>query len=98
VIYKRLDTDGGCLTVVGDLLVGDLDVIKVFESLRGFPEGKTEVHVKCQAQGHDMGIELAEFEGGGVFGKGIQVHLKEIYREFTVDIMEFVFVFAVILF
>ena len=30
VIHERLDADGGSLTVVGDLLVGDADVIQVF--------------------------------------------------------------------
>ena len=35
-IDKGFDTDGCSFAVVGDLLVGDADVIKVFESLRGF--------------------------------------------------------------
>lgn len=30
-----------------------------------------------------------------MFGKGVQVHLKEIHRELTVDVVELVFVFAV---
>lgn len=32
-VNKGLDADGGGLTVVGDLLMGDADVIQVFESL-----------------------------------------------------------------
>ncbi len=32
-INKGLDADGGDLTVDGNLLVGDADVIQVFESL-----------------------------------------------------------------
>ena len=36
VVNKRFDTDGGSFTVVGYLLVGDVDVIKVLQCLRGF--------------------------------------------------------------
>ena len=38
LIDEGFDADGGRLTVVGDLLMGDLDVIKVFEGLAGFTE------------------------------------------------------------
>ena len=38
LIDEGLDADSGSLAVVGDLLVGDGDVVKVFESLRGFPQ------------------------------------------------------------
>ena len=37
VVNKGLDADGSGLTVVGDLLVGDADVIEVFERLGSFP-------------------------------------------------------------
>lgn len=67
VVYKGFDADGGCFTVVGDLLVGDLDVIQVLESLGGFSEGEAKIHMQSQAQGHDMGIKLAEFQGGSGF-------------------------------
>ena len=30
--------------------------------------------------------------------QGVQVHLKEIYNEFTVDVVEFIFIFAILLF
>ena len=33
MINKRFDTDSGSLAVVGDLLVGNADVIKVFQGL-----------------------------------------------------------------
>ena len=39
VIDKGFDTDGSGFTIVGDLLMGDADVIKVFERLRCFPQG-----------------------------------------------------------
>ena len=38
-----------------------------------------------------MGIKFAEFQGRRVLWQGVQIHLKKIYGEFTVDIMEFVF-------
>lgn len=98
VINKGLYADSSGFAVVGDLLVGDGDVIEVLEGLGGFPEGKSEVDMECQAQGHDVGIELAELQGRGVFGKRIKVHLKKIYREFTVNVVEFIFVFAEIFF
>ena len=48
-----------------------------------------------QAQGHHVGIELVELQGRSVLREGIQVHLKEIHSEFTVNIVEFVFVPAI---
>ena len=36
LIYKRLDADSGSFAVIGDLLMGDLDVIEIFEGLAGF--------------------------------------------------------------
>ena len=42
-----------------------------------------------------MGIKFAEFQGRRVLWQGVQIHLKKIYGEFTVDIMEFVFVLAI---
>ncbi len=38
LINKRFDADSGSLAVVGDLLVGDLDVIEILECLTGFAE------------------------------------------------------------
>ena len=45
-----------------------------------------------------MGIVPAEFQGRSVLGQGIQIHAEKIYRELTVDVVELVFIFAVILF
>ncbi len=67
LVNKRLNADGGGLAVVGDLLVGDADVIQVFESLRGFPQGESEVDMEGEAQGHDMCVMLTELERGSVF-------------------------------
>ena len=36
LIYKRLDAGSGSFAVIGDLLMGDLDVIEIFEGLAGF--------------------------------------------------------------
>lgn len=47
-----------------------------------------------QAQCHNVGIELAEFQGRSVFGERVQVHGKKIHGEFTVEIMKLVFIFA----
>ena len=40
--------DGGSLAVVGYLLVGDADVVQVFQGLRGFAEGKAQIDMQCQ--------------------------------------------------
>ena len=50
-----------------------------------------------RTQGHYVGIMFAEFHGGGIFWKGISIHAEKIYRELAVDIVEFIFIFAVIL-
>ena len=54
VIYERLDADSGSLTVVCDLLVGNGDVVEVFQCLRGFAQREPEVNMESKAQGHDM--------------------------------------------
>ena len=36
LVHKRFDADSGGLAVVGDLLMGDLDVIEILERLAGF--------------------------------------------------------------
>ena len=61
LINEGFDADGCGLTVVGDLLMGDRNVIKLFEGLTGFSQGQTEVDMQRQAQGHDVSIVLAEF-------------------------------------
>ena len=48
-----------------------------------------------QAQRHNVGVMLTEFQGRSVLRKGAYVHAEKIYRELTVDIVELVFIFAV---
>ena len=71
LVNKGFDADSGGLTVVGDLLVGDADVIEVFKSLGGLAQRKAEVDMECQAKGHDMGVVLTEFQGRGVLWQGV---------------------------
>ncbi len=71
LINKGFDADSGALAVIGNLLVGDADVVEVFQGLRGFTQGEAKVDMECQTQGHDMGVMLREFEGRGVFGQGV---------------------------
>ncbi len=71
LVSKGLDAEGGGLTIVGDLLVGDTDVIQVSQCLGGFAQGQPEVDMKRKTQGHDMCVELAEFQGGSILGQGV---------------------------
>ena len=60
VINKGLDADGGCFTVVGDLLMGNLDIIEIFESLAGFTQRESQIYMHGQTERHDMRIMLTE--------------------------------------
>ena len=71
LVNKGLNADGGGLAVVGDLLMGDADVIQIFECLGGFSQGQSKIDMKGQAQGHDMGIVFTEFQGRGVLWQGV---------------------------
>lgn len=71
VVNERLDDEGGSPGVVGDLLVGDPDVVKVFESFGGLAQGEPKVDMKSQTEPHDMGVMAAELQGRGVFRKGV---------------------------
>ena len=51
-----------------------------------------------QAQGHDVGIVLTEFQGRSILRKGAYIHAEKIYRELTVDIVKFIFIFPVVFF
>nr|WP_278245213.1 hypothetical protein [Enterocloster clostridioformis] len=42
--------------------MGDLDVVEVFQGLGSLTQRKGKGYMKGEAQGHDMGIELIEFE------------------------------------
>ena len=39
-----------------------------------------------QAQGHHVGVEPAELQGGGMLWQGAQSHLEEVHRELAVDV------------
>ena len=71
MVVEGFDSVSSGLTVVGDLLVGDSDIVEVFKGLGGLAQGEPEVDMECQAQGHDMCVVPAEFEGGGVFRQGV---------------------------
>lgn len=71
LVNKGFDAAGSGLTIVGDLLVGDTDVIQIFECLRGFAQGQPEIDMEGQAQGHDMCVVLTEFQGRCVLWKGV---------------------------
>ena len=71
LVNEGFDADGGGLAVAGDLLVGNVDVIQVFQCLGCFTQRQPEVDMECQAQRHDMCIVLAEFQGRCVFGQGV---------------------------
>ena len=42
VVNERLDDESGSSGVVGNLLVGDPDIVKIFESLRGLAQGEDQ--------------------------------------------------------
>ena len=39
--------------------------------------GKAEIDMECEAQGHDMGVMLTEFEGRGIPGSVFKSILKK---------------------
>lgn len=43
-----------------------------------------------------MGVVRGESEGRGVLRQGIQNHAEKIYREFAVDVVEVIFIFAIV--
>lgn len=52
MIDKRFDADGSRFAIVGDLLMGDADVIKIFECLRCFL--KDNPRLICRVRQRDM--------------------------------------------
>ena len=50
-----------------------------------------------KAQGHDVCVMFRELQGGSILWQEVQVHAEEIHGEFPVEVMEFVFIFTVIL-
>ena len=71
VVNERLDDEGGSPGIVGDLLMGDSDVVKVFESLGGLAQGETKIYMESQTEPHDMGVMPAELQGRSIFRKGV---------------------------
>ena len=71
VVNERLDDEGGSPGIVGDLLVGDPDVVKVFESLGGLAQGETKIDMESQAEPHDMCVMAAKAEGRSILRKGV---------------------------
>ena len=51
-----------------------------------------------QAQGYDVSAMFTEFQGRSIPGQGVEIHAEKIHREFTVDVMEFIFIFPVVFF
>ena len=43
-----------------------------------------------------MGIVLTEFQRRSILWQGSQVHAEKIHREFTVDIVELIFILAIV--
>ena len=95
-IDKGFDADGSGLAVIGDHLVGYGNAVDVLHGLCGFSERQTEIDVVGKTQRHDISVVFAEFQRGGVLRQGGDVHLEEVYRELTVDVMELIFVFAIV--
>ena len=58
---EGFDADGRGLAVVGDLLMGDLDVIEIFQCLTGFAQGQAKVDMQRQAQRHTIWIHNCVF-------------------------------------
>ena len=70
-VHERLYAEGGGLTVVGDLLVGDGDAIEIPEGQGSFAQGEGQVDMEGEAQGHDVGVKLTEPEGGSILREGV---------------------------
>lgn len=45
-----------------------------------------------------MSIVFRKLERRSILRQGVEIHSKEIYSKFTVDIVKFVFIFTVVLF
>ena len=97
-INKRFDTESGSLAVVGDHLVGYGDAVNVLQGLCSLTERQTEIDPVGKTQGHDISVVLAEFQRGSILRQGGDIHLEEIDRELTVDVMQLIFVLAIVFF
>ena len=95
-IDKWFDTDSSGFAVVSDHLVRDGNAMYILHRLGGFPKRQTQVDPIGEAEGHDVSVIPGEFQRRGILRQGGDVHLKEVDREFTVDVMELIFIFAVV--
>ena len=96
-VDKGFDADGGRFAVVGNHLMGYGDAVDVLHGLRGLTKRQAEVHPVGKAEGHDVSIVFTEFQRGGALRQGGGVQFEEIDRELTVDVMQLILVFTVIL-
>ena len=49
----------------------DLNVVEVFEGLRSFAQGESEIDMESQAESHDMGVMFVELQRRSILGKGV---------------------------
>ena len=71
VVNERFDDKGGSPGIVSDLLMRDLNVVEVFEGLRSFAQGESEIDMESQAESHDMGVMFVELQRRSILGKGV---------------------------
>ena len=95
-IDKWFDTDSSGFAVVSDHLVRDGNAMYILHRLGGFPKRQTQVDPIGEAEGHDVSVIPGEFQRRGILRQGGDVHLKEVDREFTVDVMELIFVLTIV--
>lgn len=69
----------------------DCQCHEFFQSMDSLVKSQLEVYTLGKAQFHDIGIVLLVFEGGYTFRELVQIHVEEFYREFTVDIVQLIF-------
>ena len=68
----------------------------VFHRLGGFTQGQAQIDPVGEAKGHDISVVFAEFQRGCILRQGGDIHLEEIYRELTVDVVQLIFILAII--
>ena len=61
-VDEWLDDKGCGPGIVGNLLVRDADTIEVIHGLSSLTKRQLQVHMKGQAQGHDIGVVLGEVQ------------------------------------
>ena len=66
VVHKRLNDQRSCSGVVGHLLVGDLNTVKVVHGLCSLTQGKLEIHMQGKAERHDISVIFCKFQGRSI--------------------------------